>query len=60
MEALGELMETTIDVYNRTVKILEVTSPEACEVFKRYAAGYFRFHFASTWRYHMDELNLGT
>ena len=56
LETFSELTETTIGLYKRIVKILE-GSPEACEAFKHYAAGYVRFH-TSTTRYRLEDLDL--
>ncbi|KAG8214421.1 isoprenoid synthase domain-containing protein, partial [Butyriboletus roseoflavus] len=56
LEAFGELTETTIDLYKRIVDILE-GSPEVCEVFKHFTAGYVRFH-TSTARYQLEDLDL--
>lgn len=56
LETFGELTETTIGLYKRIVKILE-GSPEACEAFKRYTAGYVYFH-TSTARYRFEDLDL--
>ena len=56
LETFGELTETTIDINKRVVKILE-GSPEACEAFKKFNAGYVRFH-TSTARYRLEDLDL--
>ncbi|KAG8214413.1 isoprenoid synthase domain-containing protein, partial [Butyriboletus roseoflavus] len=56
LETYGELTETTIGLYKTIVKILE-ESPEACEMFKDFTAGYVRFH-TSTARYRLADLDL--
>ncbi|KAF8443150.1 isoprenoid synthase domain-containing protein [Boletus edulis BED1] len=56
LETFGELTERTIGLYKTVVKILE-GSPEACEAFKRYTAGYVYFH-TSIKRYRFADLDL--
>ena len=56
LEVFGELTETTIGLHKRIIEILE-GSPEACEVFKHFTAGYVGFH-TSTARYRLDDLAL--
>ena len=56
LETFGELTASTIGLYKEIVKILE-NSPEACEAFKRYTAGYVYFH-TSTTRYRFEDLDL--
>lgn len=56
LDIFEELTETTVGLYKRIVKILE-GSPEACEAFKHYTAGYVRFH-TSTVRYRLEDLGL--
>ena len=56
LETFGELAETTVNLYKRVVKILE-GSPESCEAFKHYTAGYVYFH-TSIPRYRLEDLDL--
>lgn len=56
LETFTDLTDTTIGLYKRIVKILE-RSPDACEAFRHYTAGYVRFH-TSTTRYQLEDLDL--
>ncbi|KAG8214403.1 isoprenoid synthase domain-containing protein [Butyriboletus roseoflavus] len=56
LETYGELTETTIGLYKRIVKILE-ESPEVCEAFEHFKAGFVYFH-TSTARYRLEDLDL--
>ena len=55
LETFGGLTKTMMDFCKRVVRILE-GSPESCEAFKHYTAGYVYF-YTSISRYRLKDLN---
>lgn len=56
LETLHELTEMAIDLHKGILEILE-GSPEACDAFNNYTAGYVYFH-TSSGRYRLEDLGL--
>ena len=56
LDALNALAETTMDIVENTIEILN-ESPEACEIFMKFVIGLVHFH-TSVGRYRLAELAL--